>query len=269
MKAFITHFSFEFRTGIRNRQLLLMNYLFPLGFYLMMGFIMTGINPLFLESMVPGMTIFAILASTLLGIPTPLVNGRENGIFRSYKINSVPIFSILIVPALTTMLHLAIVTVLITATGPLLFKAPAPVNWANYIIVFFALTTAMTGLSILIGVISSNARITVLYSQLFFIPSILLAGIMFPYSMLPEVAGKIARLLPATLAMNAFNGLAMGGSADFNAWGSVALLFAGGVTACILAIHLFSWDRRNAKRRGHPAMALLVFLPYVISILWK
>ena len=48
MTAFINHFSFEFRTGIRNKQLLLMNYLFPLGFFLMMGFVMAGINPLFL-----------------------------------------------------------------------------------------------------------------------------------------------------------------------------------------------------------------------------
>ena len=30
MNAFIHHFLFEFRTGIRNKQLLLMNYLFGL-----------------------------------------------------------------------------------------------------------------------------------------------------------------------------------------------------------------------------------------------
>jgi len=51
MNAFVYHFGFEFRTGIRNKQLLLMNYLFPLGFYLMMGFIMAEINPFFREDM--------------------------------------------------------------------------------------------------------------------------------------------------------------------------------------------------------------------------
>ena len=50
MSAFTTHFNFEFRTGIRNKNLLLMNYLFPLGFYLMMGFIIPTINPFFRES---------------------------------------------------------------------------------------------------------------------------------------------------------------------------------------------------------------------------
>ena len=58
MKAFLSHFSFEFRTGIRNKQLLMMNYLFPLGFYLMMGFVLAGINPLFLDTMTPAMVIF-------------------------------------------------------------------------------------------------------------------------------------------------------------------------------------------------------------------
>ena len=60
MTAFLNHFSFEFRTGIRNRTLLLMNYLFPLGFYLMMGFVMRAINPTFLDSMTPAMVVFAI-----------------------------------------------------------------------------------------------------------------------------------------------------------------------------------------------------------------
>jgi len=102
MTAFLNHFSFEFRTGVRNKTLLLMNYLLPLGFYLMMGFVMGGINPDFSKSMTPAMVVFAILAAAFLGIPDPLVNARENGIFRSYKINGVPAISILVIPALTT-----------------------------------------------------------------------------------------------------------------------------------------------------------------------
>ena len=244
-----------------------MNYLFPLGFFLMMGFVMVGINPLFLDSMVPGMVIFGVLAATLLGIPSPLVDARENGIFRSYKINSVPVFSILIIPILTTMLHLGIVAIAITILGPLLFKAPIPVNWLNYCVVFLAVASSMAGISALIGVFSSSSRLTVLYSQLLFIPSILLGGIMFPYNMLPDVAGKIARFLPATQAMNAYNGLAMGRTSDFNAWGAVVSLFVSGIIAFSVAMFLFSWDRRNTKRRGHPLLALLVFLPFLVGLI--
>ncbi len=266
MTAFIHHFTFEFRTGIRNKQLLLMNYLFPMGFYLMMGFIMAEINPPFREVIIPAMVVFTILAATLLGIPDPLVNARENGVFRSYKINGIPSISILVIPALTTILHLVIMTVIITVTAPLLFHAPSPVNWLNYGLIFVSMAIACAGLSVLIGVVSPSSRMTVLWSQLIFVPSMLLGGMMVPYSMLPDVAGKFAQLLPATQAMNAFNGLAMGKDAAFSPWGSVSMLLASGILAFGLAVYLFSWDSRNTIRRGHPLLALLVLLPYIIGI---
>lgn len=266
MNAFIHHFAFEFRTGIRNKQLLLLNYLFPLGFYLMMGFIMPGINPPFRETLLPAMVIFAILSASFLGIPDPLVNARENGIYRSYKINGIPSTSILIIPALTTILHLVIVAVIITVTAPLLFDAPLPVNWLNYAVIFAAALISCAGIGVLIGVVSPNSRMTVLWSQMLFLPSMLLGGLMLPYSMLPEIAGKFAQLLPATHAMNAFNGLAMGQTASFSPWGSVIALTVSGLLAFGLAVFLFSWDSRNTARRASPWLGLLVLLPFVVGI---
>jgi ABC-2 type transport system permease protein len=125
---------------------------------------------------------------------------------------------------------------------------------------------ACAGLSVLIGVISPSSRMTVLWSQLIFVPSMILGGMMVPYSMLPKIAGKFAQLLPATQAMNAFNGLAMGKAAAFSPWGSVIILLASGVLAFGLAAYLFSWDSRNTTRRGHPLLALLVLLPGLLGI---
>ena len=266
MNAFLNHFAFEFKTGIRNKTLLLLNYLFPLGFYLMMGLIMAEINPLFRQDIIPAMTVFAVLSATLLGIPDPLVNARESGIFRSYKINGIPSLSILAIPALTTMLHLVIVAAIIALSAPILFNAPAPVHWLNFVLVFASLAFTCSGISVLIGVISPSSRVTVLWSQLFFVPSMLLGGLMLPYSMLPQIAGKFAQLFPAAQAMNAFNGLAMGKIADFSPWGSVAVLLATGALAFCLAGYLFSWDSRNSSRRASTFLAIFVLLPAVIGI---
>lgn len=267
MKAFIAHFNFEFLNGIRNKYLLLLTYLLPLGFYLMMGFVMVEINPLFLGGMIPAMVIFGILSAALLGIPDPLVTAREKGIFRSYKINGVPSLAILLIPALSTVIHLIIVAVIITATAPMLFDAPQPVNWGPYLVVFLAGAAALVGLSVLIGVISQSSRITVLWSQMVYLPSMMLGGLMIPYGLLPESVQRIARILPATQAMNAFNGLAMGGTADFSAWGSVITLLVGGVLAFILALFLFSWDSRNTTRKAHPLLGLLALVPYLVQAL--
>ena len=266
MTAFANHISFDFRTGIRNRSLLLLNYLVPLAFYLLMGFVMPGLNPLFLDSLLPGMVVFAIYSAAILGLPDPLVQARDSGIFRSYKINGVPRLNILAIPALTTSLHLIIVTVIICLTAPLLFNAPTPVNWLNFVLVFLATLFAAAGLGVLIGVVSPNSRATVLLSQLIFLPSMLLGGLMLPYGVLPRAAQIIAQLLPSTHAMNAFKGLAMGQAADFWPWGSVLILLAGGVTAFGLAFYLFRWDSQHTTRRLPTAVALLAVLPYAVGI---
>ena len=231
-----------------------------------MGFVMPGLNPLFLDGLLPGMVVFAIYSAAILGLPDPLVQARDSGIFRSYKINGVPRLNILAIPALTTSLHLIIVTVIICLTAPLLFNAPTPVNWLNFVLVFLATLFAAAGLGVLIGVVSPNSRATVLLSQLIFLPSMLLGGLMLPYGVLPRAAQIIAQLLPSTHAMNAFKGLAMGQAADFWPWGSVLILLAGGVTAFGLAFYLFRWDSQHTTRRLPTAVALLAVLPYAVGI---
>ncbi|MBX3002248.1 MAG: ABC transporter permease [Caldilineaceae bacterium] len=267
MTAFVHHFAFEFRTGIRNKNLLLMNYLFPLSLYLMMSLIMPGVNPLFRDTIIPSMTCFGMLAATLLGLPDPLVTARETGIFRSYKINGVPALNILLIPALSTILHVVVVALVIMVTAPVLFSAPLPVNVPLFLLIVLATAVALSGLSVLIGVLAPNTRLTVLYSQALFLPSMIIGGIMLPYSMLPDAAGRIALLLPATHAMNAFNGLAMGGVAAFQPWGSLLTLVIGGLVAFLLALYLFRWDSRNVEQRRHPALGVLALLPYAIWML--
>ena len=73
MSAFTNHTTIELRSSLRNRQLLFLTYAFPLGFYTMMGLVMTQINPMFTANMIPAMVIFAAMIGTLMGLPDPLV----------------------------------------------------------------------------------------------------------------------------------------------------------------------------------------------------
>lgn len=267
MNAFLNHFSFEFRTGIRNKSLLMMNYLFPLAFYLMMALIMPSINPGFQKSLIPSMIVFAILSATLLGIPDALVAARENGIFRSYKINGVPSFSILIIPVITAMLHLIIVSGIIVLTAALFFNAPLPTHWAYFGLTFVLLAFSCASISVLIGVVAPNSRSSILLTQTIFVPSMVLGGLMLPLEMLSESVRKVAEILPASHGMNAFNGLSMGAAASFSPGGSLIILLSSGLIALGLAEFLFSWDSQNTTRRGSTLLALLVLIPFLIGII--
>ena len=70
MTAFANHFAFEFKAAVRSPNLLMMHYLFPLAFYAAMGLVMTQINPAFVNTMLPAMVIFAILAAGLSMVVT-------------------------------------------------------------------------------------------------------------------------------------------------------------------------------------------------------
>jgi hypothetical protein len=45
------------------------------------------------------------------------------------------------------------------------------------------------------------------------------------------------------------------------------VLFFGGILAFGLAIDLFNWDCRNDTRRGHPALASIALLPWLVSFM--
>ncbi len=265
MTAFVQHFAFEFKTGLRNSTQLLMNYLFPLAFYGMMGLVMTQVNPLFTDAMIPAMAVFVMMVSTLLGLPGPLVESRDAGIYRSFKINGVPAPSILSIPALSTIVHVLIVITLITLTAAPFFGGVLPANWGGFILVTLVSILAFGAIGALIGVISTGARSTVLWAQMLFLPSMLLGGLMMPLNVLPASVRAVSAVLPATQAMQAYLGLAYGQETAIAPWIAVTILLIGGVLAFGLAIYLFNWDSRNDVRRGHPLMALLALVPYAVG----
>ena len=266
MKAFISHFSFEFRTGLRDRALLLLNYLFPLVFYVVVSLLMTQLNPSFRPNIIPAMVVFVTLTSLILGLPNPIVSAREAGIFRSYRVNGVPALSVVLIPALTTAAHAVIAALVVTFTAPIFFQAPLPVNWGGFV-VFLALTIfVLAGLGVLIGVISANTRVTILWSQLIFIPSIMIGGLMIPRSMLTGVLAKIGSLAPSTYSVEIYDALARGAGFDTKAILSLVVLLVGGILAFALASYLFSWDSQNTTRRGSVWLALFVLVPFIVGM---
>ncbi|MCL4560783.1 MAG: ABC transporter permease [Chloroflexi bacterium] len=266
MTAFAYHLAYDFRTGLRDKSLMLMNYLFPLGFYLMVGLLMTGINPVFRETMIPAIILVAMMAGTVLGLPNPVVAARAAGIYRSYKINGIPALSIVTIPVLGTVAHMVLVSAIITLTAEPIFHAVLPVNWGAFVLVGILAAFSLAATGMLIGVVASNERATVLLGQLIFLPAMMLGGLMVPANLLPAGLYRFSLLLPPSQAMNAFRGLAYGAASSVDPILSVLALVAGGLLSFGLAIYLFEWDS-SSKRRRSPFLALLALLPYALSAL--
>lgn len=267
MTAFAHHLGFEFRSGLRNTTSMLMFYLFPLGFYALMGVVMVEINPDFGELLIPSMVLVTLMAGTLLGLPGELVEAREAGIYRSFKVNGVPAISIITIPLVAAAFHGTIGSSIIAVTAGPLFGVEVPSDWLALALLTLLSVFAFGSLAALIGVVSASARATVLWSQLVFLPSMLIGGLMLDLELLPATVRGFSGLLPSTYAMQAYRGLAYGSETILDPTMSVIVLAAGGVVAFGLAVALFSWDRKNATRRMHPAWAAAAMLPYLVGVI--
>ena len=265
MKAFSLHLLIDLKAGLRDKTLLLMNYLFPLGFYIIIGGIMPKLNPGYLPMLIPSMMIFSILVSTLLGLPNSLVASRDSGIFRSYKINGVSKLSMLGIPTVSTVLHTIIVIIIILLSAPILFNAKLPQDILGFIIVFIATLIVFSGFAVLIGVVAQNASTTIIYAQALFLPSMLIGGLMFPTSALPDTITKFGMLLPTTYAMDAYQVLANNQDASINPVISIGILILSGLISFYLSWYLFRFDNNNASKAKSNIWALGALIPFVLA----
>ncbi len=265
MNAFVHHLAYEFKTGVRDRSQLLMLYLFPLIFFILTGSLMTSLNPGFRQTMIPGMLLLAFMSSTLLSLPNLLVNARDSGVFRSYRINGVPSASILGIPVIAIAVHMAVIGTVISMAGARLFGGVPPARVAGFLAASLLSYGAFAAAGALIGVAAGNNTASILIGQIVFIPSILLSGIMVPSSALPVHLRGLSLLLPATHCMKLFNGVAMGG-AD-------RILLSAGVLAASTALNfllaglLFEWDSRAGKTGRKAYAALIGICPYLVAAL--
>jgi ABC-2 type transport system permease protein len=263
MSAFTHHLSYDFKTGIRDRSKLLMFYLFPLVFFFVVGAFMTQINPDFKQIMLPGMLMFAYMSSALLSLPNGLVQARESGVFRSFRINGVPSASIMATPVISALVHMAVVTVLISLVGTRLYGGAAPSSVPGFAAAALLSFLAYASLGVLIGVAAGNANVAILVSQLLYIPSILLGGIMVPSSVMPGAFRKVGMIFPAAHAMRAFDGLAYAGPLEAS---HLVVLGVSIVLSFGLAALAFEWDSRAAQPGRRAWAALVVILPYLASV---
>ena len=132
------------------------------------------------------------------------------------------------------MIHLLLMSVIIYAIAPFAFEAKLPNQSVFYFIslIIFIMISLSIG-SILGLVMKKQAKVTMI-SQLVFLPSIMLSGIMFPSGLLPDFLETFGRAFPAfwgyRLMLN--NGLVVG-----NLW-YPACVFLTAVLLCGLLMNL-------------------------------
>ncbi len=223
MSAFFYGVFLQWRLDIRSKALLITCYVVPLLFFAVMGGIFTAVNPAAKDTLTQSMTVMGVSMGALIGLPPSLVEVYQSDIKKMYQANGVPLYLGLASMFLSAFVHLLLMSGIIYIAAPLAFGAAAPAQPLRYFAALALFIAASLGIGSALGLaVKKQAKLTMI-SQLFFLPSIMLAGIMCPADLLPRAFAAAGKLLPAAWGYLA---MADGGLRPGNLWPLAAVLAA-------------------------------------------
>lgn len=132
MKALFYGITLQFKMDIRSKSLLITCYLVPLLFFAIMGEIFTSITPESKNTLIQSMTIMGVSMGTLIGLPPSIIEIYGTKIKKMYYANNVPIYFGLVSLTISTLIHLIIMSIIITIVAPIVFDAKVPSNLLLY-----------------------------------------------------------------------------------------------------------------------------------------
>ena len=197
----------QWKLDVRNKNMLSAYYILPIAFYLIVGAIYKEVTPLAEDSMIQAMSVLAISIAAFLGTPAPLVDFFTSDTKKTYIVGNINLGVILLTTFVSAMVHMIIVSTLIYFTAPLIFAANKPEALLAYIgwLIITMIISAVIGM--VIGIASKNTSAMTMVSQLVFLPTMLLGGIMLPVYILPKVLQDAGKIFPATYSIKILNSL--------------------------------------------------------------
>lgn len=223
MSAFIYGVTLQWKLDIRSKTLLITCYIVPLLFFFLMGGIFTSINPEMKDTLIQSMTVMGVSMGAIIGLPPTLNETYGSDVKRAYNANGVPLYLGLVSMFLSSFFHLMTMSIIILVTAPFAFKASVPSNYFHYFISLILFITVSLSIACVLGIAIKKQSKLIMISQIIFLPSIMMSGIMFPANLLPKILQTIGHLFPATWGYNLMltNEFTPG-----NLWGLILILMA-------------------------------------------
>ena len=198
MRGFWYGLLLQLKLDIRSKTLLITCYIVPLIFFLLIGGIFISVMPEMKSTLIQSMIVMNISMGAIIGLPPTLAETYESDIQKVYKANGVPIYLGFVTIFLSTFVHLMISSSVIIILAPLIFEASLPVQVPYFFLGLTMYIIVALGIGGVLGLVVKNRAKLTMVSQLVFLPSIMLSGIMFPIDLLPDFLLIIGRIFPAS-----------------------------------------------------------------------
>lgn len=206
MRGIIYGIGLQWKIDFRNKDVLIMYYIMPIMFFLFMGGIFASTNPNMKRTLIYAMTIFAMCAGGLNGTPASIAGFYSGDIRKAYKVGGIPFWTVLMNSFISALIHLTIVSLIISILSPLLFGADSLENTPRYLMTAVVFTFTTVAIGLLLGLFVKKQSRLSMFTIMCFLPSIMLSGTIIPFEFLPKTLRIISNFVPARWAYMAMTG---------------------------------------------------------------
>ena len=198
MSAFLYGVGLHWRMDLRNREVVIVYYVVPLIFFLFMGGFFSAVMPGAEQTLIQSMTVFGATMGAMIGSPAALAETYNSETRKAYRVGGVPLWTAVAANLLSSFLHLLLMSAILYLVAPLLYGAVPPPHPAAFFAALALFLFCSLCVGTLLGLLASTPSRLTMLSQLLFLPSVLVSGIMVPAAMLPRALQLAGKLLPAT-----------------------------------------------------------------------
>jgi ABC-type transport system involved in cytochrome c biogenesis permease component len=184
----------------RNRQALIFGYVVPIFFLIAFASIFGKQGQPIVKTIAP-LIVISILGGACFGLPINLVNERDRGVWRRYRLTPLSAGTFVSSTIISRLILVASSVLLQIALAMWLYNLPWPKQPLFIIPVFILITLAFIGIGLIIAGLANSIGAVQAMGQSLFLPMIMLGGVGVPYRMLPNWAHDISLFLPGRHAM--------------------------------------------------------------------
>ncbi len=269
MKPYLTYIRTSLALTMRDRTVLFFNYLFPLIFFFIFGFMMHAEQGGAIVQIVTMVLTIGILGSGFFGAGMRTVMDREANILRRFKVAPITAAPILISQMVVGLVHYIPVTVLMLALAHFIYGMPVPENSGSLTIFVLIGVCAFRAMGSIIGAVANSMQESQIIIQLLYFPMLFLGGATFPISIMPNWLQIVSQFIPTTYLSLGLNGILQGHETIGQNLGSAGALLLTAVVGTFLAVKLFRWEKEEKMRGSAKAWLVVVLAPFLAAGVWQ
>lgn len=241
MKAFSTMFKTEFKLGIRQLDVPIFAFIFPVVVAVILGLVHGSANSEMIGKTFASASTIGMAAMGFMGLPLTLAGYRDAKILKQLKVTPVKASVILLAQFAVKFTLAALSAALVFATMALFFGYRLAANPLVYFAAYLLVAFAVFGIGMIIASVSKDANMAGLLCSVVYFPMLIFSGTTIPLSVLPNAVAKVLQVLPLTQGINLLETVALGGRIGDNL-AAAAVMGVIGVISVIISVNTFKWE---------------------------